>query len=1005
MKAAMEGRWGRRSALRSAIAWIALILAYVGALSFYKESLLNRFAEQGLAKVQTRHSKILSLFQSSFFFFYEDQFLPGIRSSLDSREDGDTKRARPFLERVFIISRSAEGAGSVVFDSRFPDGRLPSEKAKEITAQVPKEYFEALQGSAATDSGDPRIYRGGSSLQILMPSGQYGIVYVLDSSWIRLRILLTLVFGVLLLVAARWVFRGERLRRFRATFVHVWHRFWRLRARLLFAIILMNGITATIVFFSLTTLQTRELTNRIEKESLLFSHFATAEIVSNFTDYFYFYYTDRFVPEMKRIIASNEKLLGIRIVSTRTGAVLFDSEQAVMGGGGPAQLRMLEDRADFPEEVRQQLQTQRQVGRNVNRGGERLLSVINTYLNENEEPLFWVEYLFTFSSLETSIQAMRERLLLDLIPAVALGLLIGAIFAQLIISPIRRLMAALQKVTSGDYDAAVDIRNTDEFGELGSAFNTMTSELRKKKELRKYLSDSTYRQIMAAPDSPGGLKLGGSRVAATVLFSDIRNFVGHCEMLEAEEVTAMLNEYFAEMVEVVYKHGGEIDKFIGDAFLAVFYAEEDAKTIRKTAESASSSPTVAGSALRAIYCGLEMRERLAEFNERRKANNKLPLEIGVGITHGEIISGPIGAKDRMDFTVIGDVVNLANRIEKLSKGGKHTKIVFSNHVEEKIRGLLDYEELTREKIRGKEEEVHVFELIGVRDLQVLMGNLRGSDLPLRRRSVELLGQTRNEEALPHLIELIRDKDELTQLNAVVAVSKVAPRDHVRALDALFEALWSRVSEKVASAIVSAIGKVCGSERILDLAPLLDSDEERIVANVVEAIGQIRSPKASDLLLPKLSSLNNRVKANAAMALFAAGHLEVIDTLKPMLMHSDPLMRSSAAFAIGELTLIAAQKQLADRWKEDPQQVRMFLAEIQECVPMLVSLLKDSSSMVKRQAVIALGKIRDKSAVLPIIDMIDPRSADAKELIQDVSQALNSIGSHGLVREVVAKLSQ
>jgi HEAT repeat protein len=115
------------------------------------------------------------------------------------------------------------------------------------------------------------------------------------------------------------------------------------------------------------------------------------------------------------------------------------------------------------------------------------------------------------------------------------------------------------------------------------------------------------------------------------------------------------------------------------------------------------------------------------------------------------------------------------------------------------------------------------------------------------------------------------------------------------------------------------------------------------------------------------------------------------------------MRSSAAFAIGELTVIAEQDHLLAHWKTRTQTLKLFLAELQECVPMLVACLRDTEPMVRRQAVIALGKIKDKSAVLPMIDLLDPVKG-SNELIQDISQALRSIGSHKLVREVIAKLS-
>jgi class 3 adenylate cyclase len=790
--------------------------------------------------------------------------------------------------------------------------------------------------------------------------------------------------------------------------LRTWRGFWRLRVKFLATIILINVITATILFFSLVKILTREQAHRIERDSFLFAQFSTAQVIANFTGYYYFYFNDRFLPETKRIIAANENLVRMRIISHHTGGVLFDSEQPgnlPLAGAGEA------TKADFTSEVQEQLKGRDLVTQTIDKDGERLLSVISTYRNENQEPLFWVEYFFTNESLKRSILAIRRQILIDLVPSMALGLLIAVVFAQLLISPIRRLMAALNKVATGDYEVSLDIPRRDELGELVTAFNSMTEELRRKKELRKYLSDSTYRQVMKSPDANGNIHLGGSRVSATVLFSDIRNFVGHCEAMEAEEVTTMLNEYFSEMVEVVYKHGGEVDKFIGDALLAVFYAADESRTIRpgegSNLHSGMPGPTASATSLQAVYCAIEMRERLAEFNERRKAQQKAVIEIGVGITHGEIISGPIGSKDRMDFTVIGDVVNMASRIEKLSKRGRHTKIVFSNHVEEKVRGLLEYEEMESEKVRGKEEIVRTFELIGVRDIQFLVQNLKGQDLGLRRRSVELLGQSRNAGALPWVTGALHDADELTRLQAVIAVSKLAPGDDEKAFDSLLVHLKGERSDKVVSALVSCIGKLSNDSRIDRmievLRPLLNSPNERIVANAVEAMGQVRNPRCTDLILPKLSSRNNRVKANAAMAIFAAGHIEVIDTLKPMLMHSEGLMRSSAAFAIGELTVIAEQDHLITHWKERTQTLKFFLAELQECVPMLVALLRDGDPMVRRQSIIALGKIKDKSAVLPIIGMLEP-GQDSRELIQDISQALRSIGSHKLVREVIARLS-
>jgi class 3 adenylate cyclase/HEAT repeat protein len=980
-----------RGSLRAAILWIAIAVAYVVGLSFYKSSLLQDFAAQSVQAVPARHAEVTRLFQASFYFFYDEQFLPGIRRVIESD-------SYPRLERVQVI---ADDGGTLLFDSREP---APGAGAPARHVSEPA-ILDALQGQG------PRAFFDGFRVDVLVPGPQYGVLYAFDASQVRNRVLAALVLGALLAFGAYWVLSRRSMRRLGEAAVARWRAIWRLRVKFLAAIVLINLITAAIVFVSLVRLQTASQTERIERDALLFSQFSTAQVISDFTSFFYFYYSDRFVPEIKKIIASNENLTGLRIISYRTGGVLFDSELADQA----PQLGGLDDaKADFPPEVEQQLRQRDLATRTTERDGQPRLLVVNTYRNESEEPTFWVEYRFSFQSLARSLHAIRRQILLDLVPSLALGLLIAAVFAQLLIAPIRKLVAALGRVSQGDYEARVDFGRRDEIGDLGIAFDAMTEELRKKKELRKYLSDSTYRQVMRAPDGPGGAQaMGGSRVSATILFSDIRGFVRHCESMEAEEVTAMLNEYFSEMVEVVYKHGGEIDKFIGDALLAVFYASTPEVVARGAASSASAT------AIQAMYCALEMRERLKEFNERRRQAGRATIETGVGISHGEIISGPIGAKDRMDFTVIGDVVNLASRIEKLSKKGKHTKIVFSKPIEDKVRGLLDYERLGVEEVAGKEGAVEVFELVGIKDIGTLVGHLGSHDVALKRRAVELLGQSRNGQAAADLERAMGDPDELTRLQAVVAATRLAgavggPGDGL--FDAIVARLRTEASDKVLSALIASVGRLAAGfddpERLIAaLAPYLDSPNERIVANAIEALGQARHPRCTDLILPKLMSRHNRVKANAAMALFAAGRVEVIDTLKPMLMHSDPLMRSSAAFAIGELTVIAGSQASSDRlvqaWRDKPGAggLKLFLAELQECVPMLVACLRDPETAVRRQAIIALGKIKDKSAVLPIIDLLDPAQPGAnRELMADISQALGSIGSHKLVREVIARLS-
>lgn len=942
----------------------------VGVLGYYKKTRLDRLASQSLKLLDSRHRALVNLFQSSFYFFFDEQFIPGVQEQL---------RTTDSLESIDILSSQ----GQWIFSSSDPRRPTGGEEGKELKA-----YPDTRISSRLTQS-QPSVLHEGFGLQILVPSGQYAILYKFSAQAVRNEMLaIALVWIALLFLSYRIALRLER----QAATGQV--KLWGLRAKFLVTIVVINLITGAIVFFTLNALQTQEETQRIQKESILFAQFSTAQVISDFSSFYYFNFADKFLPGVKSIIAANENMIGLRIISRKNETVLFDSEAAQPGPASPTGGTDPGGSAAFDEELKNELLSRDLVARLLDRSGQKILSVVNTYRNENREALFYVEYAFAFNTLERSLGVIRRQILVDLVPAMALGLVIAIVFANLLIAPVRRLMIALQRVAAGDYNATVPSTSKDEIGELVNAFNMMTGELRKKRELQKFLSNSTYRQIMQAFESNQegqSVKIGGTRTEAAILFCDIRDFVGHCEHMEAEEVTTMLNDYFSEMVDVVHRSGGEVDKFIGDALLAVFYSNEATDT---------------SMAIQSIYCGLEMRDRLKDFNLKRAGEGRRPIEIGIGITQGQVISGPIGSKDRLDFTVIGDVVNLASRIEKLSKQGKHTRIVFSNHVQKRVAGLVDHELLTAEPIRGKDEEVQVYELIRIKELSQLIAGAKSGAEDFRARCLELLGQSRNMEASRYVRTCVADPSETIRLRAVLSATKLAEsitEARSDTIDELVKRLPLEDSVKVLSAIISALGKLCRDDRIFAIAPFLNHREERVIANTIEALGSFPSPRITDMLLPFLGSANNRIKANAALALFSAGRTAVIDTLKPMLLYSDPLMRSSAAFAIGEVCSLAQREDIQQALQVDVQRMKVVLAELQVCVPMLVTLLRDADPMVKRQAIIALGKIRDRSSVLPLIDAVDP-SKDGREMLQDVAQALRSIGSHKLVRDLISRLS-
>ena len=230
----------------------------------------------------------------------------------------------------------------------------------------------------------------------------------------------------------------------------------------------------------------------------------------------------------------------------------------------------------------------------------------------------------------------------------------------------------------------------------------ITEKQRAKSALSRLVSSQVADRVM----SQETLQLGGIRTKVTVLMSDIRDFTTISERTDAEEVVAMLNAYFTRMTEAIFDEGGAVDKFIGDAIMAVFgwpEAHDDA-------------------ALRGVRAAIEMRRRLFKFNAERRAEGKLIIENGIGLCNGEVVSGGIGSEARLDLTVIGDTVNVAARLEGLSKQFA-CKVLMNEAVYEEVTAHVPCVFLGAEYVKGRAEPVRVY---GVPETFVDRGLGRGS---------------------------------------------------------------------------------------------------------------------------------------------------------------------------------------------------------------------------------------------------------------------------------------
>ncbi len=223
----------------------------------------------------------------------------------------------------------------------------------------------------------------------------------------------------------------------------------------------------------------------------------------------------------------------------------------------------------------------------------------------------------------------------------------------------------------------------------------ISREKRMKTTMYRYMTPGVAERVMALGEDA---LMVGERKEVTILFSDIRGYTTLTENLGASEVVTLLNQYFETMVEAVFNHEGTLDKFIGDALMAVFGAP---------------LPLTENHAWMAVRSALDMRRRLEEFNRKRVIDNQPEIRIGIGIGSGEVVSGNIGSQKRMDYTVIGDGVNLSARLESLTKE-YGCDIIISEQTYNLCGDRLWVRELDKIRVKGKQQAVNIYELIGDR---------------------------------------------------------------------------------------------------------------------------------------------------------------------------------------------------------------------------------------------------------------------------------------------------
>lgn len=301
-------------------------------------------------------------------------------------------------------------------------------------------------------------------------------------------------------------------------------------------------------------------------------------------------------------------------------------------------------------------------------------------------------------SVYAVINRTTYRIILFSLAVLFIAIILIRIFSNGITNPIKELVAASSKIEHGEFELDIKPRTQDEIGLLTSSFVQMGKGLAEREKLMISFSKFTNKTI-AQKAASGELTLGGENRNATIFFSDIRSFTAMSEKMQPNEVVEFLNVYMTKMVECVNKTNGVVDKYIGDAIMAVWGAPE-------------SSGSPAQDALNAVSAALMMRLSLFNYNKERAAKGLLPVKIGCGINSGPVVAGQIGSEERMEYTVIGDAVNLASRTEALNKPFA-TDILITENTYNLIKDHIIVQEMPGVHVKGKTDAIKMFAVINL----------------------------------------------------------------------------------------------------------------------------------------------------------------------------------------------------------------------------------------------------------------------------------------------------
>jgi adenylate cyclase len=325
-------------------------------------------------------------------------------------------------------------------------------------------------------------------------------------------------------------------------------------------------------------------------------------------------------------------------------------------------------------------------------GRERFLSLAVPIRAQMTEPLYALVQ-GSYDAALAPLRLLQTRIALIGTAALAGALLCGIILAAGITGPVRTLVAAMREVLRGNLRHRATVDRSDELGFLARSFNEMVAGLEDRERIKDTFGRFVSRDVAEAVLG-GRVPLDGERREVTILFQDIRGFTAMSEKLDPAALLRVLNRFFTEVVAAVETEGGVVKQFTGDGVMALFGVPQ----IR------------ADHSARAVSAALAIVERLASLNESLLSDGVAPVQIGIGIHVGEVVAGLIGPDARVEYGVVGEPVNLASRIESLTKDLAAT-ILVSKQIATRLGPEFVLGRTAQLPVKGRAQPVEVVEVL------------------------------------------------------------------------------------------------------------------------------------------------------------------------------------------------------------------------------------------------------------------------------------------------------